>query len=367
MKITVPRLVALTASVAVLAATGIGWTTAPVPASTQPATTVSIMSVPVPGVFQGVDFGTGHNGFPTVTELPDGRLRMMWRHGSGHASADGEILTSVGDPSGADWSEPERVIVDNGADIRDPHLGPSGLSTIDGEVFLTYFVTVNGVPSGARVARSADGGETFGPSVRIDPGFPWAAISSPVIKVNGKLWTAFYAKPPGESIESAYAAWSVNGGQSWSTVRIAIGMSGNPFQEPWAVAGANNSVVFVMRDGSWRSLATRSIDAAGAWAPLTRNVIANATGNSASVRASNGRIYLVYRDTVSRAAKLASSEDNGVTWTVERVLMVKPAGAAVGSVGMTYAHPIELGQGYLFCPVGMERGDGDSRLYLGFL
>lgn len=348
------------------------------PAPIQAAPTVNLMTTtelpppsPVPGQFMPFGLDDLHSGFPTVTKLSDGRLRLMWRRGSAHASADGRIMTSVGDSSGRNWSEPQQVSVDGGGDIRDPHLGPSGLSTVDGEVFLTYFVSVNGAPTGARVARSTDGGETFGPSVRIDPNYPWAAISSPVIKVGGKLWTSFYARQttnPAEA-QSAYAAWSNDNGATWASVRIAIGAPGNDFQEPWTVAGANGSVVFIMRDGSWNSLATRSINASGAWSAVARNVLPNATGNSASVRAANGRIYLVYRDTVTRAAKLASSGDNGVSWLFERELMPRPAGST-SAIGMSYGHPIEVGAGQagrIFCPVGMERSDTDSRLYLGWL
>lgn len=324
------------------------------------------MTAPVPGIFTPFGLDQPHAGFPTATQLADGRIRLMWRHGSSHASVDGEILTSISDTTGANWSPPTHVAVDNGGDVRDPHLGPSGLSQVNGDVFLTYFVSVAGVPTGARVARSTDGGETFQPSVRIDPGYPWAAISSPVVSINGKLWTAFYARQTGETVDSAYAASSVDNGATWSTVRIAIGATGNPYQEPWVVAGNNNTAVFIFRDGTWKSLASRNINAAGVASPVYRNVLAGATGNSASVHASNGLIYTVFRDTTTRAAKLASSADNGVTWKVERELMPEPAGAT-STIGMSYGHPIELGNGYIFCPLGMERSDTDSRIYLGYL
>lgn len=323
---------------------------------------------PVPGQFKPLGIEPdGHNGFPTATALPDGTLRLMWRHGSSHASSDGEILTSVSADQGATWSPPEHAVVDNGEDVRDPHLGPSGLSSVGGDVFLTYFVSDDGVPTGARVARSTDGGATFEPSVRIDPNMPWAAISSPVTSIGGKLWTAFYGRKTGETVDSAYAAWSTDNGQTWTSVRIAVGAPGNAYQEPWVVEGASNTAVFIMRDGTWRNLASRTTDTTtGVWSPINRAVLTGATGNSATVRGSNGRLYLVYRDTQTRAAKLASSGDNGLTWTFERELMWRPAGATT-TVGMTYAHPIEVGNGYIWCPVGLERSDKDSSIYLGWL
>lgn len=316
---------------------------------------------PTPGVFTPLGLDSDHAGFPTATVLPDGNLRVMWRHGSQHIS-DGEVLTSLSTDDGRTWTQPEPVVVDGSSDFRDPHL-----ATVGADVFLTFFVSVDGAPTGARVARSTDGGTTWEPSVRIDPDMPYAAISSPVIQVGGKLWTGFYGRKPGEAVDSAYAAWSTDSGQTWSTVRIAVGYAGNPYQEPWTVEGNNGTVVYIFRDGTWRTLATRVFDTtAGKWAPATRGVIANATGNSSAVRAADGGIYLVYRDTQTRAAKLAVSTNNGAGFTLVRELMPKPAGAT-SAVGMTYAHPIQLGNGYIFCPLGMERSNTDSRIYLGYL
>jgi hypothetical protein len=339
-------------------------------------TTVSGMSAPapaftpapgyVPGRFDPFPYGDKHSAFPTIARLADGRFVAMWRRGSAHISDDGEILRSVSDPDGRNWSEPTHVVVDNGDDVRDPHLGPSGLSTVNGELFLTYFVSVNGKPSGARVARSTDGGETFEPSVRIDPGYPYAAISAPVVRSpNGKLWTGFYGRQNGETVDSAYAAWSADNGKTWGTVRIAIGASGNPYQEPWAVINGS-TVLYVFRDGP-SALASRSVPESGSgWSAVHNDVLTSATGNSAMTRASNGRVYLVYRHATTRAAMLASSTD-GVSWSVERTLMDKPETAAASSVGMTYGHPFEPAPGHLGVLLGMEFSNTESRLFLGFV
>lgn len=339
--------------------------TTTVSSMTAPAFTPPVPA-PVPGRFEGFPYGSEHSAFPTVTRLSDGRLLAMWRHGSAHISDDGEILRSYGDPTGRDWTEPEHVAVDNGGDARDPHLGPSGVAAVNGDVFLTYFVSVAGKPTGARVARSTDGGQTFEPSVRIDPGYPYAAISSPVVRSpNGKLWTGFYGRQNGETVDSAYAASSTDNGKTWYTIRIAIGAAGNPYQEPFAVVNGT-TVVFIFRDGP-SALASRSVPESGSgWSPVRNDVLTNATGNSATFRGSDGRLWTIYRQPTTKAAMLASSGDNGATWRVERELMPKPAGAT-SSVGMTYAHPIELANGYAFCIMGMERNNNDSRLYTGYL
>ncbi|WP_460394048.1 exo-alpha-sialidase [Actinophytocola sediminis] len=310
-----------------------------------------------------------HAGFPTAVRLADGTVRMMWRQGAGHVSGDGRIYTSVGNPATGEWSTPELVRVDGGPDIRDPHLGPSGLSEAGGDVWLTYFVTnpATGIPTGARAARSTDGGQTFGPSVRIDPNLPYAAISAPIVQVGTKLWTAFYGRKAGEAVDTAWVAWSADGGTTWTSNRLANAIGGGlPYQEPWLVANGNKIVV-LFRAGNWSGIGMRSSPDAGAtWGPVTR-VLDNATGNSASVWASNGTIYTVYRHTVTRDAMLATSTDGGQTWTSQRTIMPRPAGSAAASVGMTYAHPVELGTGYIWCPIGMERAPTDSRLYLGYL
>jgi hypothetical protein len=68
---------------------------------------------------------------------------------------------------------------------------------------------------------------------------------------------------------------------------------------------------------------------------------------------------------MTHAAMLAASSDGGKTFNVDRELM--PAMPSTSSIGMTYAHPVELGTGHIWCPVGMERSDGRSRLYVGYL
>ncbi|TDV42574.1 exo-alpha-sialidase [Actinophytocola oryzae] len=324
----------------------------------------SATSAPTPAQFApfGLDEAP-HAAYPTATRLRDGTVRMVWRQGTAGVSDDGRLYTAIGNPATGEWSSPPILVqVDIGPDIRDPHL-----SSIGDDVWLTYFVSsTNGIPAGARAARSTDGGATFGPSVRIDPNLPYAAISSPIVQVGGKLMTAFYARKAGEVVNTAWAAWSTDNGQTWASNRIANEIdTKTPYSEPWVVTNGTTAV-YLFRDGDWNAIATRSTSDGGVtWSSVRRSVITHATGNSASVWASNGRIYTVYRHTVTRAAMLASSTDAGKTFIVERVLM--PASSSTSSVGMTYAHPVELDAGNIWCPLGMERSDGSGRLYLGYL
>ncbi len=366
----------------VLFGAGAGAAAATVPYTPQPAPSgqsrytaaqpAPVHAAPVPRQFAplGIDQGA-HAAFPAATRLPDGRVVLMWRESDGHLDLDGgRIMRSVGDPIAGTWSAPSEVVVDGGETGVTPHTGPAALSYVDGRLWLTYFFWHNGLPSGARVTYSTDEGATWSPSVRVDGGRPWAAISSPVVKANGRLWTAFYTSDTASTAdpESAYAAWSTNNGDTWTSARIAVGAAGNDFQEPWVVAGSNGKVVFLMRDGTWRALASRTVDAAGVWSPLNRSVITSATGNPATVGASNGRLYLVYRHTVTRDAMLAESRDNGVTWQVDPVPLLRaPANLGQGSLGMTYAAPVELGPGLVWTPIGLEQSLDASRIYTGWL
>src|SRR5262245_64926004 len=100
-------------------------------------------------------------GTPRRPGWRDGTVRIVWRQGSSRMSNDGQLYTAVDNPASGTWSSPSllHVDVDQGGEVRDPHL-----STIGGDVWLTYFVSVtNGTPTGARAARSTDGGTTFGP------------------------------------------------------------------------------------------------------------------------------------------------------------------------------------------------------------
>lgn len=304
-----------------------------------------------------------HAGYPTATRLADNTVRMMWRQGTSGTSYDGLLYTAVGNPAASDWSPPSLVQIDGSPDVRDPHL-----STIGSDVWLTYFISgTNKIPTGARAARSTDGGATFGPAVRIDPNLPYAAISSPIVKVGDKLMTGFYGRQAGETVDTAFAAWSTDNGQTWASNRIANGLAEktpNPYSEPWVVTDGTTAV-YLFRDGK-KAIATRSTpDGRATWSPVRKSVLTNATGNSASVWSSDGRIYTVYRHTVTHAAMLASSTDGGKTFHVERELM--PASPNMSQFGMTYGHPVELGAGHIWCPLGMERSNGEGRLYLGYL
>lgn len=331
-------------------------------------------SLPAPVPWQPSPFGmdrSRHAAFPSATVMPDGRTLVMWRESGGHLAYDGRIVATVGDPLTGLWEPRWEVTVDNGGGPV-PSVGPSGLSVIDGKVYLSYFVPVNKVASGSRYAVSEDGGKTFGPSTRTDSGMAWAANSSPVVKVGDRLILPFYGRKPGESVDTAWISYSDNDGASWTSLRIANNIgSGKAHNEPWALV-RGSKLVILFRDGGWSNIGMRiSPDGGRTWAAPVYNIISNATANSAATWAENGLadgvIYVVYRHTQTRAAMVASSTNAGATWQVEGTLMRVPAAAKSGTVGMTYGAPVYLDHGRVWTPFGMESTIDDSRIYGAFL
>ncbi len=325
---------------------------------------------PIPREFAplGLDQGA-HAAFPAATRLPDGRVVLMWRESDGHLDLDGgKIMRTVGDPTTGVWTTPTEVVVDGGETGVIPHTGPSGLSYIDGRLWLTYFFWLDGKPSGARVTYSTDEGATWSPSVRVDGGRPWAAVGAPVVKWNGQLVVPWYGRNSGESYDTVWLAFSSDNGATWTTNRYvnAIGAQKH-VNEPWALVRGTKMIV-AYRDGSWANLAIKETSADGTTWLGTRQIAANATANSGSVWTSNGTIYLIYRSTVTRDAMLLTSKDSGATWQTDPIpLMRAPANLGAGSLGMTYGAPVDLGDGRVWCPLGMEQSLDASRIYTGWL
>lgn len=327
--------------------------------------------VPVPRQFApfGVDRQVGHSAFPASAKLPDGTVVMMWRESDGHLDLDGgRIMRSAGNPITGVWSSPVEVVVDGGETGVTPHTGPSALSFVDGKLWLSYFFWHEGKPSGARVAYSTDGGLTFSPSVRVDGGRPWAAVSAPVVKWKGQLVLPWYGRNAGESIDTVWLAFSSDGGQTWTTNRYvnAIG-AGKHTNEPWAVVRGEKMIV-LYRDGTWSNIAIKETSADGNTWLAPRMVAANSTANSASVWTSNGTIYTVVRHTVTRDAMLLSSKDSGANWTLDPVPLLRaPANLGPQSLGMVYGALLELGDGEVWAAVGLEGALDKARIMVGFL
>lgn len=326
--------------------------TAPIPDYTAirvPRTTVqpmvTITQTPTP-INVGQD---QHSAFPGMALRPDGTLWLTWRRGSNHASArDGQIWGAISYDGGVNFQHAKLLRADG--DDRDP-----SVSVIDGVEFMTWFTG-----SATNAAQGATGMREWGQARRIDPGLPWAAISAPMVKLpNGLIGAVFYAKKPGESIPTAFAAWSWDGGWSWDSNRIANSIgAGVAHTEPYAVVDDTWVHVFYRDGDSAIAMRSSSQSMVSGWNE-PRRILTDATGRPTVARTSSGALVMVYRQASTGAARIAYSTDRGATWWDGGVLL-----ASKGGLGMTYATMTASG-GDVVGVMGMEEGAGGvaSKLY----
>jgi hypothetical protein len=322
--------------------------------------------LPAPGEFTPLPVGgSPHTAFPATVVLPDGTVRLMWREATGHLERDGRIMTTVGNPATGMWAPATEILLDTSAASRD--MRPGALSLVDGTLWMTYFYWENGTYSGAMIVPSQDLGVTWGASVRVDGGRPIAVVSSPLVKWGNKLVVTWYGRNAGDPVDTVWISTSLDNGVTWTANRLINAIGANKHtQEPWPIVNGQKLIV-LYRDGTWANIAMRvSPDGGATWQnPVA--IITQATGNPAAVWATNGNIYLVYRHTVTRDAMLAISKDAAATWQVHGTVLRAPANLGSGSLGMTYAAPTDMGDGMVWCPIGLERSLDISTLYQGWL
>ena len=109
--------------------------------------------------------------FADVVRLHDGRLLVAYRESVAHINQDGRIMVAESSDDGHTWSEP-RVAVDTVIDDRDPKL----MQMRDGTIVMNFFRTNwTGYPQGPAtllgtyVARSSDGGISWGDPAKVGP------------------------------------------------------------------------------------------------------------------------------------------------------------------------------------------------------
>lgn len=296
-----------------------------------------------------------HSAFPGLTKLSNGDLRLVWREGTDHANTrDGVIMRATSRDGGASYSDV--LALRAGADYRDP-----SVSVIDNAEYMTWFTGTNAAP-----AQGAWAMREWGSAVRFDGGLPYAATAAPLVRLpNGQLGGAFYGRKPGESIDTAFMAWSADGGSTWTTNRIANSIgAGVANNEPYLVVdGALTH--FFYRFGSSGLAARTSVNSGlplpnggGTGWDTPRQVLSNATGRPSTVLAADGTLIMVYREASTGAARIAYSTDHAQTFTVGPVLK-----ASLGGLGMTYAAMYSTGAD-VYGVLGMEdSGGAASKLY----
>lgn len=292
-----------------------------------------------------------HSAFPSIAQAPDGTLTMVWRGGTDHAdSRDGSIYRATSSNQGQTWTGVVRVPLPVGHDYRDP-----SISYVGGHEYLTFFTGANGTAEDA--AQGAYVSRDGGPPVRIDPGYPRAAISAPVVQLpDGRLATAFYGWKAGESLDTAFMAWSSDLGSSWSTNRILN--DGTPHPEP--VLLIRNGVVHLLARGGGDTIVMRSSTnsgASGSW-DSPHVIVGACTGRPSAIVTAAGTMVMVCRGILpSLNAQVAYSVNGGQKWWWGPTIQ-----ASAGGIGMTYAAMWEERPGTVVEVGGMEAADGSSSL-----
>ncbi|WP_252365300.1 exo-alpha-sialidase [Saccharomonospora piscinae] len=290
----------------------------------------------------------GHLAFPSVAQLDDGRLLLVWRRGSDHYLArDGVIEAATSADLGVTWSPPCTVLTDT-ADLRDPCV-----ANLDGVLYLTYFKgTSSSRADGAYVRRSDDQGATWGPEYRIDPG-GYAAICAPLVALpDGRLLAVYYGRQAGETFDSVWAATSSDG-QTWDSTRL-VGGDARSYQEPWAVRSGDEITVTYRWGGSD---GIGGIQGDGdTWDTPER--LFTGTGRPSACW-DGDRLVIVYRGPGGHT--VARWLHEGTVSAPRTIHRAEPGGM------MTYAHPLMV-EGWLFCPLSTEDAQGEtSELRLTYL
>jgi hypothetical protein len=235
----------------------------------------------------------------------------------------------------------------------------------DGRVWMTYFLASAAQPAlGVYARASTDGGDTFGPVVRVDPNLPYAASTAPIRDDGaGTLWLPYYGRAAGETLDSVYLAASTDGGATWVSQRVVDGpAAGIAFNEPWLLPPvAGGPLRMFHRYGGWSQIGlTESVVGTTSWS--APRPLFTGTGRAAAVE-SGGLLLVVYRNIQSRRAEYAISPDGGLTWPHQGVPMLNNGNGS--QFGMVYAAPLELSAGRVYCPVAMEDSPARCALWHG--
>jgi hypothetical protein len=314
--------------------------------------TVRAMTITLSGAPQALNVGQQqHSAFPSMAKLSDGSVRLVWRQGTDHyANRDGVIMGAISYDGAHSFTNAH--VLQAGGDRRDP-----SVAVIYGAEWLTWFTGTNAAPAqGAWMMRE------WGGPFRFDGGLPYAATAAPLVQLpNGQLGGAFYGRKLGESIDTAFMAWSSDG-STWSTNRIAntIG-AGIANNEPFLVVDGTNTLFFYRYGGNGIALRTSwNSGATGSW-DNPRQILSDATGRPSTFRTGAGSLVMVYRQASTGAARLAYSVDHGATWTDGGVIL-----PSVGGLGMTYATFVEPEPGKIRGVVGREGPNGATSQLYGF-
>jgi flagellar hook capping protein FlgD len=180
-------------------------------------------------------YSTVDKGFIAIdnsTGTYDGNVYVTWSNFAfQNPNLDFPIVFSRSTDGGATFSAPIQVSVAGSFDQgSEPAVGPAG------EIYVAYFQYISYLPPtgpGILVAKSTDGGRTFGHPQFVAPVVPigfatgdlvgaFRTNSFPRIDVNpsnGEVYVVFNSNPPGPDGSDIFLCRSSDGGATWSSPR----------------------------------------------------------------------------------------------------------------------------------------------------
>jgi sialidase-1 len=291
----------------------------------------------------------GYAAFPDVCRLRNGDLYCVFYSGYGHVSTPddkwpkgGRIMAVRSSDNGKTWGKPA-IAIDTGLDDRDPSVA----CLKDGTLLLNWF-TLQKNQAAVLLARSTDGGKTWGEPAKLELDSPYSfACSSPVRQLpDSSLVLGLYTEDKGRAFGATVK--SDDGGKTWKDLAL-IGEKAGVYldAETDVVRLKDGRLLAALRSSRVDMHYAVSGDSGKTWGP------AKSFGFQGHcpyfLRHSSGVILLAHR---VPATSLHWTADEGKSWH---------SPVKIDAVGGAYPSLVELPGGLVYCAY-YEEGKGSSIL-----
>lgn len=264
-------------------------------------------------VFEEVPGKVGHHA-ATITAFPDGGLLAAWYSYDGPEELDGSAIIMARRPAGADaWGVPWQHI-DRPAGDGNPVLYSEG----DAVWLFQAVVPFGWSTAHIEVQRSADRGVTWTAPKSLSGPLGSNVRCPPVRTQAGHLLLPAY-----DDLLPRSLFFTSPDGEDW-TLQTAVYTAAPHYNiQPSVVRVGGGRLLAVMRNAGQGWLWVSASDDDGqTWSPPQNSGFPNPGSAAVILTLSNGHLVLIFNDspTERRPLSVASSADEGRTWSAPRVL-----------------------------------------------